>query len=163
MKTTSRLYIDEAHTALNIFPCASNTTFVVLVEGEGTQILFQSPKSFQAKHFQFKSYSVQYTAISCKHPPTSLSWADGKQQYWKYQPVCSEGTMLARAVALQLLIIQLSFAKLLQTPASAKNFTMLSAYFHFFKNKLKNWQIYNKYINKRMLSHKHSFISNKRI
>ena len=31
MKTTLRLYIDEAHTALNIFPCASNTTFVVLV------------------------------------------------------------------------------------------------------------------------------------
>ena len=31
MKMTLRLYIDEAHTALNIFPCASNTTFVVLV------------------------------------------------------------------------------------------------------------------------------------
>ena len=31
MKMTLRLYIGEAHTALNIFSCASNTTFVVLV------------------------------------------------------------------------------------------------------------------------------------
>ena len=38
MKTTLRLYIDEAHTALNIFPCASNTTFVVLVMVEEKDI-----------------------------------------------------------------------------------------------------------------------------
>ena len=44
-----------------------NTTLNPIFKGEGTEILFQSPKSFQAEHFHLKSFFIFFvgTGIEC--------------------------------------------------------------------------------------------------